>query len=93
MSSKYTRPRGQRDPEPTSRATAKQAVATTAAMTHEPRSSGRHAELLAALRTRLGLAADATEATILNAVDKAIAAKRAAREAAKDAYPENWKRG
>ena len=90
---KYTRPRGQRDPEPTSRATAKQAVATTAAMTHEPRPTSRHADLLAALRTRLGLAADATDATIVAAIDKATAAKRAAREAAKDAYPENWKRG
>lgn len=93
MSSKYTRPRGQRDPEPTSRATAKQAVATTAAMTHEPRSSGRHAGLLAALRARLGVTADASESTILDALDFAIAAKRAAREAAKDAYPADWKRG
>lgn len=90
MSSKYTRQRG---PEPTGLAAVKLAAATSDAMAQESRSSGRHASLLAALRIRLGLAADASESTILNAVDKAIAAKRAAREAAKDAYPENWKRG
>ena len=90
MSSKHTRQRG---PKPTGLAAVKLAAATSDAMAQESRSSGRHASLLAALRTRLGLAADASESTILNAVDKAIAAKRAAREAAKDAYPENWKRG
>ena len=86
-------PREPRTPAKTDMATAKRAAATAAAMAQESRPSGRHADLLAALRTRLGLAADASESTILNAVDKAIAAKRAAREAAKDAYPENWKRG
>ena len=95
---KYTRPRGQRDPEPTSRSTAKQAVATTSAMTQEPRPTSRHADLLAALQTRLGLAADATEATIIAAIDKATAAKRAARRKVAapkpvqvdDAYPAHW---
>ena len=65
----YTHPRGQRDPEPTDLAAAKRAVATAAAMTQESRPASRHAELLAALRTRLGLAADATEATIVAASD------------------------
>ena len=88
----YTRPRGRRDPEPTDLAAVKRAAATAAAMAQKPRSSGRHASLLAALRTRLGLAADASESMILNAVDRAIAAKRAAREAAKDAYPAGWRR-
>ena len=85
-------PREPRTLAKTDLATAKQAAATAAAMAQKSRSSGRHASLLAALRTRLGLAADASESTILNAVDMAIAAKRAAREAAKDAYPADWRR-
>ncbi|MPM56432.1 hypothetical protein SDC9_103235 [bioreactor metagenome] len=94
---KYTRTRGQHAPEPTDLAAAKRAAAAAAAMTQESRPTSRHASLLAALRTRLGLAADATEATIVGAVDKAIAAKRAAREAAApkpaqvdDSYPAHW---
>nr|WP_300145671.1 phage protease [Propionicimonas sp.] len=94
----YTRPRGRRDPEPTDLAAVKRAAATAAAMTQEPRPASRHADLLAALRTRLGLAADASESTILNAVDKATAAKRAARRKVAapkpaqvdDAYPAHW---
>lgn len=89
MSSKYTRQRG---PKPTDLAAVKLAAATSDAMAQESRPSGRHAGLLAALRTRLGLAADASESTILNAVDKAVADARAAREAAKDAYPADWRR-
>ncbi|MDI9627881.1 MAG: phage protease, partial [Acidobacteriota bacterium] len=91
-------PRGQRDPEPTDLAAAKRAVATAAAMTQESRPASRHAELLAALRTRLGLAADATEATIVAAIDKVTAGKRAARRKVAapkpaqvdDAYPAHW---
>ena len=94
----YTRPRGRRDPEPTDLAAAKRAVATAAAMTQESRPASRHAELLAALRTRLGLAADATEATIVAAIDKVTAGKRAARRKVAapkpaqvdDAYPAHW---
>ena len=94
----YTRPRGRRDPEPTDLAAVKLAAATAAAMTQESRPASRHAELLAALRTRLGLAADATEATIVAAIDKATAAKRAARRKVAapkpvqvdDAYPAHW---
>ena len=94
----YTRPRGRRDPEPTDLAAVKRAAATAAAMTQESRPASRHAELLAALRTRLGLAADATEATIVAAIDKATAAKRAARRKVAapkpaqvdDAYPAHW---
>jgi len=94
----YTRPRGRRDPEPTDLAAVKRAAATAAAMTQEPRPASRHADLLAALRTRLGLAADASESTILNAVDKATAAKRAARRKVAapkpahvdDSYPAHW---
>lgn len=73
MPNNYMRPRGRRDPEPTDLATAKQAAATAAAMTQKPRPSDRHAGLLAALRTRLGLAADAGESTILAAIEKANA--------------------
>ena len=58
----YTRPRGRRDPEPTDLAAVKRAAATAAAMTQESRPTSRHASLLAELRNRLGLAADATEA-------------------------------
>ena len=94
----YTHPRGQRDPEPTDLAAAKRAVATAAAMTQESRPASRHADLLAALRTRLGLAADATEATIVAAIDKVTAGKRAARRKVAapkpaqvdDAYPAHW---
>ena len=98
MSNKYTRRRGQRDPEPTDLAAAKQAAAISTAMTQKPSASDRHAGLLAALRTRLGLAADATEATIVAAIDKATAAKRAARRKVAapkpaqvdDSYPAHW---
>ena len=94
----YTHPRGRRDPEPTDLAAAKRAVATAAAMTQESRPASRHAELLAALRTRLGLAADATEATIVAAIDKVTAGKRAARRKVAapkpaqvdDSYPAHW---
>ena len=94
----YTRPRGRRDPEPTDLAAVKRAAATAAAMTQEPRPASRHADLLAALRTRLGLAADATEATIVAAIDKVTAGKRAARRKVAapkpaqvdDAYPAHW---
>ena len=95
---KYTRTRGQHAPEPTDLAAAKRAAATAAAMTQESRPASRHAELLAALRTRLGLAADATEATIVAAIDKVTAGKRAARRKVAapkpaqvdDAYPAHW---
>ncbi len=98
MPNNYMRPRGRRDPEPTDLAAVKRAAATAAAMTQEPRPTSRHAELLAALRTRLGLAADATEATIVAAIDKATSAKRAARRKVAapkpaqvdDAYPAHW---
>ena len=94
----YTRPRGQHAPEPTDLAAAKRAAATAAAMTQESRPASRHADLLAALRTRLGLAADATEATIVAAIDKVTAGKRAARRKVAapkpaqvdDAYPAHW---
>ena len=94
----YTRPRGWRDPEPTDLAAAKQAIAISTAMTQKPSASDRHAGLLAALRARLGLAADATEATIVAAIDKVTAGKRAARRKVAapkpaqvdDAYPAHW---
>lgn len=94
----YTRPRGQHAPEPTDLAAAKRAAATAAAMTQESRPTSRHASLLAELRNRLGLAADATEATIVAAIDKATAAKRAARRKVAapkpaqvdDSYPAHW---
>lgn len=78
---------------PTSSATARQAVATSNAMATRQRPTGdKHASLLAALRARLGLAAEANEETILAALDGAIAAKRRRGASEAEAYPPEWRR-